>query len=201
MPASLESPADIVNAALAHIGYRNRVSHLFEGSRAAKNALDIYGQTRDALLRDGEWPFAQRDMLAVLIKSAPPAGYSVGTPWDPITYPPLPWLYQYTYPDDCLKVRTLKDSLVGTPNFNPKPNLFAVLNNAGQRAIVSNIPNAVLTYVGQVTNPTYMPPDFVEAFVESLGRRLAPLLANLDAAKLEAQAEQVEGAMASRQQG
>jgi hypothetical protein len=201
MPASLQSPADIVNASLARIGFKDRVGNLYEGSRAAKNALDIYAQTRDALLRDGEWPFAQRDLAAVLNKSAPVGGYSVGTPWDPTTYPPLPWLYQYQWPDDCLKVRTLKTGYIGVPNFNPQPNLFAVLNNGGARSIVSNIASAVLTYVGQITDPTQMPADFLEAFVAALGRRMAPLLANLDAAKLEAQDEQVETAMALRQQG
>jgi hypothetical protein len=60
--------------------------------------------------------------------------------------------------------------------------------------------NAVITYVGQVTNPTDMPVDFVEAFVAALGRRLAPLLTTMDAVKLEAQAEQVETTLAERQQ-
>jgi hypothetical protein len=201
MPASLQSPADIVNASLARIGFKDRVGNLYEGSRAAKNALDIYAQTRDTLLRDGEWPFAQRDLVAVLSKSAPAGGYSVGTPWDPTTYPPLPWLFQYAWPDDCLRVRTIKTGYIAVPNFNPQPNLFAVLNNGGARSIVSNIASAVLTYVGQITDPTQMPADFLEAFVAALGRRMAPLLANLDAAKLEAQDEQVETAMASRQQG
>ena len=60
---------------------------------------------------------------------------------------------------------------------------------------------AVVTYVGRVTDPEDMPVDFVEALVASLGRRLAPLLANLDAAKLEAQDEQMETQIAERQQG
>lgn len=200
MPVSLQSPADIVNASLARIGFKNRVSHLFEGSRAAKNALDIYGQTRDELLRMGEWPFAQRDLLGTVIKQAPAGGYTVAIPWSN-TYPPLPWLYEYQYPDNCIKIKTVKSPLAVVPNFAPLPNLFALANDGNQRVILSNISGAVVTYVGRITNPTDMPVDFVEALVASLGRRLAPLLANLDAVKLEAQDEQVETSIAQKQQG
>jgi hypothetical protein len=46
-----------------------------------------------------------------------------------------------------------------------------------------------------------MPPDFVEAFIAALGRRLAPVLSTMDAVKLEAQAEQLETQIAEHQQG
>jgi len=200
MVASLQSPADIVNAALARIGYKNRVGSLFEGSRAAKNALDIYGQTRDQLLREGDWPFARRDTTGTLIKSAPTGGYVPPTVWSN-SYPPLPWLFEYSYPSDCIKVSSVRPAPILVPNFSPKPHLFAVANDGNQRVILSMVGDAVITYVGQVTNPTDMPVDFVEAFVAAMGRRLAPLLANLDATKLEAQDEQMETGMAERQQG
>lgn len=200
MAASLQSPADIINNALAQIGYKDRVSNLFEGSKAAKNALDIYGQTRDEMLRQGEWPFAQRDTVGTLIKSAPVGGYFPPNTWSN-TYPPLPWLYEYAYLDDCIKVRAVKPADIILPNFSPQPYRFDVANDGNQRVILSNVQNAVITYVGQVTNPTDMPPDFVEAFVAALGRRLAPLLSTMDAVKLEAQAEQAETVIAERQQG
>jgi hypothetical protein len=200
MPASLQSPADIVNAALAQIGYKDRVATLFEGSRAAKNALDIYGQTRDEMLRLGEWPFAQRDVAGTLIKSAPAGGYVPPTVWSN-TYPPLPWLYEYGYNSDFIKVRAVKPAPILIPNYSPQPHLFTVANDGNQRVVLSNVANAVITYTGQVTNPVDMPPDFLEAFIAALGRRLAPLLSTMDAVKLEAQAEQVETQLAERQQG
>ena len=200
MPASLNSPADILNVALAQIGYKDRIASLFEGSKAAKNALDLYAQTRDELLRLGEWPFAQRDVAGTLIKSAPVGGYLPTTPWSN-TYPPLPWLFEYGYMSDCIKVRAVKPAPILVPNFSPQPNLFAVANDSNQRVILSNLgPIVVITYVGQVTNPTDMPPDFLEAFIASLGRRLAPVLTTMDEAKMAAQVEQVETAIAERQQ-
>jgi hypothetical protein len=198
--ASLQSPADIVNAALAQIGYKDRVANLFEGSKHAKNALDIYGQTRDEMLRMGDWPFAQRDIAGTLIKSAPVGGYVPPTVWSN-TYPPLPWLYEYAYGSDFIKVRAVKPAPILVPNFSPQPYLFSVANDGNQRVVLSNVPNAVITYVGRITNPTDMPPDFVEAFIAALGRRLAPVLSTMDAVKLEAQAEQIETKIAEHEQG
>jgi hypothetical protein len=188
MPASLQSPADIINASLSQIGFKDRVANLYEGSKQAKAALDIYGQTRDEMLRMGEWPFAQRDVAGTLIKSAPVGGYVPPTVWSN-SYPPLPWLYEYGYNSDFIKVRAVKPAPILVPNFSPQPYLFAIANDGNQRVVLSNVANAVITYVGQVTNPTDMPPDFVEAFIAALGRRLAPVLSTMDAVKLEAQAE------------
>lgn len=202
MPASLQSPADIVNAALARIGYKNRISQLFEGSRAAKNALDIYAQTRDQLLRQADWPFAQRDLLGVLIRSAPVGGYFPPNNWTNVsTFPPQPWLYAYGYPSDCIKVRAVKPSEILLPNYAPRPHLFTIANDGSDRVILSNVTNAIITYVGQITDPTDMPPDFLEAFVAALGRRLAAVLTTLDVEKLEGQDEQMETVLAERQQG
>ena len=200
MPASLNSPADIINAALTRIGYKDRVGSLFEGSKAAKKALDIYGQTRDEMLRMGDWPFAQRDTAGSLIKSAPVGGYVPPIVWNS-SYPPLPWAFEYAYMSDCIKVLAVKPAPIMIPNFSPQPHLFDDANDGNQRVILSNVANAVITYVGQVTNPSDMPTDFVEAFVASLARRLAPVLSTLDAAKLEAQDEQMETQIAEHQQG
>jgi hypothetical protein len=201
MVASLQSPADIVNATLTRLGYKDRVGSLYEGSKASKKALDIYAQTRDQLLREGEWPFARGDVNGSLIKSAPAGGY-FATAWNPSTYPPLPWLFEYTYVSDAIEIRAVRPSEILVPNFAPRPHLFAIANDGGQRVILSNVANAVITYVRQVTDPTQMPPDFIEAFCAALARRLAIVLTqSADAVKIEAQDEQFETAVAGKQQG
>jgi hypothetical protein len=200
MVASLQSPADIVNAALTRIGYHDRVGSLYEGSKAAKKSLDIYSQTRDEMLRTGNWPFSRRDVLATLIKAAPVGGYTPLTPWSS-TYPPPPWAFEYGYPSDCIKVGAVKPPPVFTPNFTPQPFIFAVANDGNQRVILSDVPNATITYTGQITDPTQMPPDFVEAFMASLARRLLPILGDPKMLQAEAQDEVVETAIADRQQG
>lgn len=174
MVASAQNPADIVNIALGRIGYQKRVADLYDGSNAANKALDIYGQTRDDLLRDGEWDFCRRDVNATLLKSAPTNYFDA--PWNPATNPPWPWRYEYTYPSECLKVRRVKPQPGFIFNPAPQPTLFDVLNDSAftpaRRVIVCNIPDMLLTYAAQVTDPATMPPDFIEALASELAIRL-----------------------------
>jgi hypothetical protein len=200
-----QSPADIVNQALARIGYKLRVGSLFDGSLAAKKALDIYVQTRDALLRDGDWPFAERNVAGTLLKSAPVGGYIPPNGWNPATNPPIPWLYELAWPADCLKVRAVKPTPIFVPNFNPQPNIFTVLNDNAfappQRVICCNVTSAIIVYTGQVTDPTTFPSDFVSLFADALGEGLSPLLASLDVMKIKAAEMQSDEGKAMMEQG
>jgi hypothetical protein len=127
MTVSVQRPEDAVNAALAHIGYTLRVNSLVDGTHAAAIALTIYGQTRDEILRDGDWGFAERSVAATLLKAAP-ASYVPGiTPWDPANYPILNARFEYAYPDDCLKLRSVKPVPVFVPNFDPQPHSFRTM--------------------------------------------------------------------------
>lgn len=174
MPASITSPADVINLSLARIGYGKRVGNLYDGSAAASRALDVYAQTRDALLRDGEWQFCRRYITLTQLKQAP-ANY-FDTPWNPATMPPIPWLFEYAYPTDCLKVRRVSPQPGFFFNPTPQPTLYDVVNDnylsPARRVIVCNIENAILTYTGQVTNPSDWPPDFIEALAAELDLRL-----------------------------
>jgi hypothetical protein len=206
MPASVPSPADVVNLALRRMGYKLRVGSLFEGSEAAKKALDLYAQTRDEVLRQNDWGFAERNVNLSVIKTAPAGGlYVPPTVWNPIDYPPLPWLYEYSWPSDCLKVRAVKPCPVFVPVADPQPFVFATPNDNTldpvQRVIVCNVLDAVCVYTGQVTNPANWEPDFVEAFAAALGRRLAPGLVGMEAAKLIFADEGNAMAVAEREQG
>lgn len=205
MVAVVTSPADVVNLALQRIGYPGRVGNLYDGSEAAKDALDIYSQTRDAILRGGDWPFASRSLLATLLKSAPIAGYFPPNTWT-TAYPAQPWKFEYEYPTDCLEVRACKPAAFFVPNFRPMPYVFAVANDAGytpaRRVILSNVADAMLIYTAQVTNPATWPPDFVEAFAADLGQRLSPaLMKSLEMTKLEAADSAAETAQADQRQG
>lgn len=209
MPSSFaaQSPADVINLALARLGFKLRVGSLYDGSAAAKKALDVYAQTRDVLLRDADyaWPFAERNVVATLLKQSPVGGYIPPNQWNPVNNPPLSWLFEYSFPSDCLEVRAVKPQTFFIPNFDPQPNLFAIINDNGftppQRAIVCNVAGAILTYVGQVTDPNQWPPDFTEALAANLARRLAPFVGGPEALKVEAADEQMSDAMAEAKQG
>lgn len=206
MASVVTTVADVVNLALQRIGYVGRIGNIYEGSAAAKAALDVYSQTRDAKLREGDWPFASRTIAATLLKSAPVGGYIPPNGWNPATNPPQPWKYEYTYPDDCLELRACKPAAYFVPNFQPQAYLFAIANDANyspaRRVILSNVADALLIYTAQVTNPATWPPDFVEAFADTLGKLLAPeLMKSLEMAKAEAGQEAVNTAQAQTRQG
>lgn len=206
MAASLSSPADIVNASLTRIGWKQSVGNLYDGSAASQLALQVYGQTRDEMLRDMDPDFAEGNVALSLLKSAPPGGYIPGvTPWNPALYPPVGWLYEYAYVADCLKVRAVKPTPLFFPNMDPQPNTFSISNDnsyvPAQRVILCNVADALLVYTRRVTDPATMDVGFLEAFIEALGERLAPALVGLDAAKLEGAEAQGGAAMAEAEQG
>lgn len=200
MPTSLSSPADVVNDALRRIGYKLRVGALDDGSEAGGYALDIYGQTRDTLLRDGEWHFAQKEIVGVLLKFAP-ADYFPPNQWDPSTMPPMPWRFSYQYPPDCLKLRSVRPQPLFAVDMIPKPTLGMEVNDNGTRVIVANIENPILVYTGRVTDPVSWSVDFTEALCAALARRLAPNLANMNVVPIEAQDEQSSLRAAGAEQG
>lgn len=176
----ITSPEDVVNLALVRIGFNLRIGSLYEGSIASKKALDVYSQTRDELLRSKDWGFAERNISMTLLKQAPPFGYIPPNVWN-TSNPSLPWFFEYEYPDDCLKVRSIRQSPIFVINYDPEPIEFSIENDnyyvPAKKVILCNVPNAILTYTGQVTNPTTWEPDFVEVLVSVIGRTLAPSLA------------------------
>lgn len=193
MSNALTDPSAICNLALAKIGSPDRVGSLYDGTLHAKKCLDVYSQERDALIGDGEWDFCEGNVVGVLQKSAP-ASYLV-TPWTPAN-PALPWQFQYAYPDDAIKIRTVKRMPVMLPNFDPRYNRFSVDNDStftpSMKVVLCNVPNAILVYARQVTDPLAWTPSFVDAFADRLGRALAKVLKDLNTAKFLASEEQVE---------
>lgn len=197
--AIFQSPEDCINDALVRIGYKRRIGSIYEGTEAAKIALDIYSQTRDQMLRDGDYGFARGDIALALLKTAPAGGYVLNG-WTS-AYPPLPWKYEYTYPSDCLKVRNLRTTPIFIPDFDPQPSSFDTPNDNSYspsvKVIVTNVQNAICTYTRQVTAITQWEPSAIEALCAEIGRRLAPALAGMDATKLEASDEQAESAQSA----
>lgn len=203
MPTSLRDTADVVNASLVRIGFKSQIGNLYDGSMAANATLSVYGQTRDELMRSADWDFTQRSDNLVLLKSAPVNGYVPPTTWNPAVNPPLPWSYEYGYPDNCLKLRTVKTTPIFLPDFDPGPDLWSIANDQdlGQRVILCNIQSAIAIYTGRITNPQLWAVDFAEALIELLGERIAATLTSMDAAKLEAAEGNGQAARAEMEQG
>ena len=186
----ITSPADIVNLAASRIGFGDRIGSIYEGSKLAKQAMDVYSQTRDEMLRAVDYGFAEQNVSLALLKQAPAGGYFPPNLWDGTVNPPPPWVYSYAYPDDCLKVRAIKPIPLFVMDFDPQPNVFTIENDQyfvpSRKVILCNVQSAMLVYTGQITDPTRWEVDFIEAFAAELARRLAPVLANMDVAKFAA---------------
>lgn len=204
MTASITSVEDLCNLALHSIGVTDRIGDIYEGSLYSKIFLDLYSQTRDELLRKYSWGFAERNLDMVLLKSAPQFGYLPSSPWTS-AYPPIPWLYEYAYPGDCLKVRSIKALSLILPVFDPQPQVFSVINDSAlsppAKAICCNVANAILTYTGQVTDVTIWEPLFIETLVDSLGSKISMSLSRIsqgqsETKKIEASEESADASMA-----
>jgi hypothetical protein len=189
MATVITSVADVVNLALRNIGYKLRIGHIYDGSDAANQALDIYGQTRDDALRDGEWHFAERTAsLSNPLKSAPDNYFDA--PWDSAANPPPPWRFEYAYPADCLKARQVKFASGFIFNPAPTPVLWEDANDQyfapARRVILCNLNPALLVYTGQITDMATWPPDFVDLLAARLGARLKRGLMSADLTAVDA---------------
>lgn len=203
--SSIQSPADVVNAALVRIGHTFRVGSLYDGSAAAKAALDIYGQTRDDLLTEVRPDFAGRQEPLTLQKTAPVSGYVPPIIWNPQQYPQQPWIFQYAYPSDALVVGSVRPPAVTVPVFLPTAKTFSISNdetfNPPQKVILCNVFGAIATYTARVTDPTTWNAAFSEALIASLARRLTVALANPQLIQAEATDENTEDFAAMTTQG
>lgn len=158
------APEDLINMALDQIGYTRHINDVYEGSAASRVALAYYSQTRRETIQMGNWPFAYREVALNAVGGATP---------------PSPWAYEYTYPSDCLRARQVRPGPLtgGTRNNNPTPLLWQEYNDQTQnpiaRTILSDQSPAVLTYNGDVTDPTTWPPEFIRTFVSRLAEKLS----------------------------
>lgn len=202
---SISTPADVANNALTRLGYKLRVGSLMDGSDAARDILDVYGQTRDELLASFDYDFAQRTVALTLLKSAPTTGYFPPVTWNPTANPPLGWFFEYGWPGDALKIRNVKPQPLFATTYDPRPHDFTEYNDnnysPAQRTILTNVPNAICVYTGRITDPTVWDVRFAEAFAAALAERVGPSLVSLDATKIEAvdaQAQTAQSEMEGR---
>ncbi len=198
----VQTPEEVLNLALLRIGYPRFISNLNAGTKEARVGLQIYAQTRDDVLRLGDWGFAQREVALILLKTAPVGGYGL-TPWTPAN-PQLPWIYEYQYPKDCLFVRAVRPTPIFIPEFSPRPYVFNVANDdaIGQKVILTNAPNAIAVYTGQIFNLWQWEPAFIEALVSALAAKFQEaLMPSLEASKEREAVSARDGAAAERAQG
>lgn len=163
--------ADLCNLALTRIRYPVPIGNLYDGSRAARIALQVYGQTRDNIFGERDWPFLRREVsLGAPIKTAPPGGYGAA-PWNPALNPPPPWIYEYSYPTTCIEIRSVRPTPIFIPEFTPFFTRFVTAYDTGLAAkvVLTNLASPLAIITGQVLNPDeWLDSNFTEALVDAL---------------------------------
>lgn len=144
----MTSPADLCNLALDQISARTSITGINPASPpnnvAAQVASRTYQQQVDAVFRAANWNSARKQADLTLLKAA------WGTPENPdgtLPQPPLPWLYEYGYPADCLKIRFV----VPKPNL-PSPGQPALMTSIGVNYIT--LVNTALPFVPAIDTDT-----------------------------------------------
>jgi hypothetical protein len=192
----MTSEVEICNRALSKIGTRSTIASLTEDSQEAHQCNILYTPTRDETLGMAFWNFGRKTTNLGLVKSAPgtptnpsPAGWN-GT-WSD-DFPAPPWLYEYTYPSDCIQMRyiggQLTSAFVGdvpifgsavtaAPQWTNVPVMFIISTDlvSGNQAsvILTNQYQAIGTYTMRITNPDLFGAQFTEALVAALAGKLA----------------------------
>lgn len=184
----------IINRALLSIGTQSQVSSLNEGSAQANAAATLFTPTFESLARSANWNCLRKEAALTLIAAA------MGTPENvdgtTLPLPPVPWLYQYAQPSDCLQMRFIVPSLpppnagvpiysvnVGAPTWLPNKGSipYAVAyatdsNNNPINVILTNQSQAIAVYTVNQPNPQIWDSLFQQAMVASLAAYFVPAL-------------------------
>lgn len=159
------SPVDVCNLALKRLGSESIVA-LDEGTDRASLCAILYPQTRDRMLRDFEWNFAQIRIALALSAAHPVFGYANQFP-----LPPLPL---------CLKVNET----------DPPDAIYDIENTIDAngvitgKAIMTNESALSIRYTGQITDVTQWDASFVDAVAMDLAAQMAyPLTESASKAK------------------
>lgn len=180
----MPSQIDAINIALALIGAQATVSNINEGSPEANTAALLYQPKLEDVSRAVHWNCLRFQSGLTLLKAA------AGTPSNPqgnLPTPPVPWLYSYAYPNDCLAARYILPYVrsdvsppfttgeLSAPLFLPNlavPFAVALDNDTSgnpQRVILTNAAQAILVYTRRINDPNLWDPHFYTAFTTVLG--------------------------------
>jgi len=196
-----DSVINICNRALSQIAETQSIQSISPpdaNSIAATQCALWYDTMRQRLLRAAPWGFARTQLTMTQIGDLYPDGTS-----------PFPFLWAYAYPSDCIKMRYVLPQPLPNQNSGADPpltgaafigptlrpsrrNRFLVQSlpspnaatpnaeGATQRAVVTNVLNAIGVYTQDVTNPDQFDQLFTGALEASLSYKLCiPLSGNV----------------------
>ncbi len=212
----VNSVSAICNMALTRIGSTQSITSLDDGSNEANQCKIWYPQSRDVLLADYPYPWAEAYLVLDQVGGPEINGQQANAQWT----------RSYRYPSDCIKVRRLVPTPIAIspvqppqttapvthfanydqpwkrPEGQPCPITFGIGHDVAGRLIMTDFfgTNAGLTavYTAAVEDPTQMAPDFVDALAWRLAAELAMALSFSDAKREWAHKEYEKHARTAR---
>lgn len=178
------TPVDVCNMALDAIGTRSTIASLTEASPEAAAVSRHYDNARRAVLRACHWNFARKQApLSLLLDST--QGQTV----------PVPWAYEYAYPQDCLLARYVMPIFQAADNASvPGASVLPVVpawlgppvrwlmaqdldpNGTPINVVLTDQPQAVMVYTVDTPSTALWDDLFTDALANYLGARICPAL-------------------------
>jgi hypothetical protein len=181
---------ELCNQTLSMLTTRTTITSIDERSNEAIQLKINFDSVRDVILRSAPWDFAKRDITLSMLKAAPGTPENPGsvTVWDPVTHPPLGWLYSYSYPSQAVRVRYLKTQ----PGYSGKESsVITRFSRGGDEdlsgndivVILANIPSAIACYTKVIANPELWDSQFENAFTAGLAASVCMVLTGKESLK------------------
>lgn len=172
----MPSKTEICNMALSHIGTAMKITNIdTDKSQEAKSCRTFFETSRDATLRDYNWPFATTYKNLGLIKDLRA---------EPDEFISQEWSFVYEYPSDCLKARRV---LSGIRTDSRQTLISYKLLEFDQKiSIYCDVENAALEYTKLISDPVLYPADFIIALSYRLSSYIAPQLTKGDPFQMKA---------------
>lgn len=190
------SITSLANRSLLAVGGQNLVGNLTSSDDPASVAVNtLWSPTFQQLARAAWWNCLEFQASLTLLKAA------AGTPENPqgttLPIPPVPFLYEYQWPADCLHARyivpALSPGVVGAPQLTTGQinaplwtggNTYQIpfkvrtdnVNGSKTNVILTNQCQAQLVYTEDIENPVFWDSQFEAAFVSGLAAFLVPAL-------------------------
>lgn len=148
---------EIANYALSHIGVAS-IERLDQPTEAARAITQFYDHVRRTLLRKYYWSFAVRRVELALIETKPGD-----------------FKYAYRYPAGVLNIRRLYAKSNELPW---KKNRYKIVSDNEGKVIYTNVDNACIEYIADVTDTSLFDELFIDAFSWRLAAEVAMRLTN-----------------------
>lgn len=168
----MASDTEICNVALSHLGVSKDIQDLdSDNSKEAAACRRFYEQSRDEVLEDFDWPFAETRVSLNLVTSNPNTD----------------WLYSYQYPSDAVRLIKIPSGIRNDTQDSRIP--YKVVHGTSGKLIYTDQQDAELIYTKRVTDVSRYTAKFRMALSLKIAGYIAARVTGGDPFNLQEKAE------------